>query len=114
MSHATVLRRLIGVTAFQSTSAHGRMRVLVVGGGFAGGLAAVRLAGRARGHVDVTVVNPRLDFVNRVRMHQVAVGRPAPFPSLPVMLGAGVGFLEGWVTAIDPQAGRAEISGPDG
>jgi NADH:ubiquinone reductase (H+-translocating) len=90
------------------------MRVLVVGGGFAGGLAAVRLAGRTRGRVDVTVVNPRADFVNRVRMHQVAVGRPVPSPSLPGLLGAGVGFVEGWVTALDPQAGRAEVSGPDG
>jgi len=90
------------------------MRVLVVGGGFAGAMAAVRLAGRAKGRVDVTVVNPRAAFVNRIRMHQVAVGRAIPYPSLPSLLGSGVTFVEGYVTALDPEMGRAEVSGASG
>ncbi|MGC5223447.1 NAD(P)/FAD-dependent oxidoreductase [Micromonospora sp. DT81.3] len=90
------------------------MRVLVVGGGFAGAMAAVRLAGRSKGRVEVTVVNPRAAFVNRIRMHHVAVGRPVPFPSLSGLLGSGVTFVEGYVTALEPELGRAEVSGPAG
>ena len=114
MSQAAGPSRLVGMSASKRASINGRMRVLVVGGGFAGAMAAVRLAGRAKGRVEVTVVNPRAAFVNRIRMHQVAVGRPVPFPSLPSLLGSGVTFVEGYVTALDPDAGRAEVSGAAG
>ncbi|PRZ04094.1 NADH dehydrogenase FAD-containing subunit [Isoptericola sp. CG 20/1183] len=88
--------------------------VLVVGAGFAGGMAAVRLAGRSRGRVHVTVVNPRPTFVNRLRLHQVATGQHVPAPDVRRMLGTDVTFVEGWVTDLDPDAGRATVSGPDG
>ena len=110
MSRAPGLHRLVDMSRFQRSSGPARMRVLVIGGGFAGAMAAVRLAGKSKGRVDVTVVNPRAEFVNRVRMHHVAVGRPVPFPSLPSLLGSGVGFVEGVVTALDPDAGRATVS----
>jgi NADH dehydrogenase FAD-containing subunit len=97
-----------------STSAPARLRVLVVGGGFAGGMAAVRLAGRAGDRVDVTVVNPRPEFINRIRMHHVAIGQQFALPSLTDVLGAGVTLVQGYVTALDPDAGRATVSGPDG
>lgn len=45
-------------------------RVLVLGGGYAGTLAANRLSG----HADVTLVNPRPEFVERIRLHQLAAG----------------------------------------
>ncbi|OLF11916.1 hypothetical protein BU204_29525 [Actinophytocola xanthii] len=90
------------------------MRVLVVGAGYAGATAAVRLAGRSRGRVEVTVVNPRPTFVNRLRLHHLAVGRRVPAPDLAELLGRGVTFVEGYVTDLDPDAGRARISGPDG
>ncbi|GAA4414970.1 FAD-dependent oxidoreductase [Georgenia halophila] len=90
------------------------MRVLVVGAGFAGGMAAVRLAGRSRGRVDVTVVNPRPTLVHRLRLHQVAVGHPVAAPSLRDTLGPDITFVEGHVTALDPDAGRATVTGPDG
>lgn len=90
------------------------MRILVVGAGYAGATVAVRLVGRSRGRVDVTVVNPRPDFVNRLRLHHVAIGRRVAVPSLRDMLGKGVTFIEGHVTDLDPDAGRATVSGPDG
>jgi NADH dehydrogenase FAD-containing subunit len=90
------------------------MRVLVIGAGYAGATTAVRLAGRSRGHVDVTVVNPRPGFVNRLRLHHVAVGRQVATPGLRDMLGANITFVEGYVTDLDPDAGRATVSGPDG
>lgn len=88
--------------------------MLVVGAGYAGATAAVRLAGRSAGRVGVTVVNPRPGFVNRLRLHHVAVGRQVAAPGLRDLLGAGVTFVEGYVTELDPDAGRATVSGPDG
>lgn len=90
------------------------MRVLVIGAGYAGATVAVRLAGRSRGRVAVTVVNPRPAFVNRLRLHHVAMGRRVPAPRLRDVLGRGVTFVEGYVTDLDPGAGRATVTGPDG
>ncbi|QNP71913.1 FAD-dependent oxidoreductase [Streptomyces roseirectus] len=50
----------------------GNTGVVVVGGGYAGVMAANRLA-RAEG-VEVTLVNARAEFVQRIRLHQVAAG----------------------------------------
>jgi NADH:ubiquinone reductase (H+-translocating) len=91
-----------------------KKRVLVIGAGYAGATVAVRLAGRTRGRAEVTVVNPRPQFVNRLRLHHVAIGRAVPAPDLRRMLGAGVTLVEGHVTTLDPDAGRATVAGPDG
>ena len=90
------------------------MRVLVVGAGYAGTTAAVRLAGRSGGRVEVTLVNPRAGFVNRLRLHQIAIGRPVAAPSVRELVGTGVTVVEGEVVTLDPDAGRATVSGPDG
>jgi NADH dehydrogenase FAD-containing subunit len=90
------------------------MQVLVVGGGYAGATAAVRLVGRSKGRVRVTLVNPWAGFVNRLRLHQVAAGRRVAAPGLRDLLGAGVSFVEGRVTDLDPDGGRATVAGPDG
>lgn len=88
--------------------------VLIVGAGFAGAMAAVRLAGRSRGRARVTVVNPRPTFVNRLRLHQLATGQHVPAPSVRRLLGPDVTFVEGSVTALDPDGGRATVTTPDG
>ncbi len=44
--------------------------VVVIGGGYAGVMAANRLAPHAR----VTLVNPRAEFVERIRLHQLVAG----------------------------------------
>ena len=49
------------------------MRIVVVGAGYAGTMAANRLARRAR-DAEVTVVNPRSEFVERIRLHQLVAG----------------------------------------
>ena len=46
--------------------------IVVIGGGYAGALAANRL--RKNPDVDITVVNPRSAFVERIRLHQLVVG----------------------------------------
>ncbi len=47
-------------------------RVVVLGGGYAGTIAANRL--RMRSDVDITLVNPRPEFVERIRLHQLITG----------------------------------------
>ncbi|MGM0928578.1 MAG: NAD(P)/FAD-dependent oxidoreductase [Actinomycetota bacterium] len=53
-----------------------RQRIVVIGAGYAGVMAANRLAGSKdfTGRVGVTVINPLADFVERIRLHQVAAG----------------------------------------
>ncbi|QEV18446.1 NAD(P)/FAD-dependent oxidoreductase [Streptomyces alboniger] len=46
--------------------------VVVIGGGYAGVMAANRLT--LRGDVTVTLINPRPDFVHRIRLHQLVGG----------------------------------------
>ncbi|MBJ7291250.1 FAD-dependent oxidoreductase [Williamsia sp.] len=46
--------------------------VVVVGGGYAGTMAANRLA--ATGSAAVTLISPNTDFVERIRLHQLAAG----------------------------------------
>ena len=46
--------------------------VIVIGGGYAGVMAANRLTERA--DVAVTLINPRATFVERIRLHQLVAG----------------------------------------
>ncbi|MHA7240338.1 FAD-dependent oxidoreductase [Arthrobacter sp. TMS1-12-1] len=54
----------------------GTMRVVVVGGGYAGVMAANRIAGgtKAGPPVEVTLVDPGAQFTERIRLHRVAAG----------------------------------------
>ena len=47
-------------------------KVVVIGGGYSGTLAANHL--RMRADVDITLVNPRPKFVERIRLHQLVAG----------------------------------------
>ncbi|MFC9437623.1 NAD(P)/FAD-dependent oxidoreductase [Nocardia sp. NPDC057030] len=51
-----------------------RAHVVVVGAGYAGVMAANRLAAVGQSDVRVTVVNPRAEFVERIRLHEHAAG----------------------------------------
>ncbi|MEV0697860.1 hypothetical protein AB0I53_08065 [Saccharopolyspora sp. NPDC050389] len=52
----------------------GRLQVVVVGAGYAGVMAVNRIAAAGHRDVEVTVVNPRSRFVERLRLHQHAAG----------------------------------------
>jgi NADH dehydrogenase len=64
------------------------MRIVVVGGGYAGVLAANRLAKAV--DAEITVVNPRPDFVERVRLHQQVAGTAVAAAPLGSMLRDGI------------------------
>ncbi|MET7441021.1 NAD(P)/FAD-dependent oxidoreductase [Streptomyces sp. NPDC004082] len=61
------------------------MRVVVVGAGYAGTVAANRLARKAK-TAEITVINPRPDFVERVRLHEQIAGTGTAATPLTSML----------------------------
>ncbi|MFG3269022.1 NAD(P)/FAD-dependent oxidoreductase [Streptomyces luteogriseus] len=78
-------------------------RIVVLGAGYTGATAAGRLARRLRSDdVAITLVNAEPDFVERVRMHQLATGQDlAPRPFREMFEGTGVALKQGKVTAVD-------------
>lgn len=91
------------------------LTVLILGGGYAGILAAIRLAGRVKSNVRYVLVNADETFVERVRMHQTATGQTLRTYSIPALLrGTGVEFVQGWVNALDPITQSCEVILPDG
>lgn len=78
-------------------------RIIVLGAGYTGAIAAGRLAKRLhREDVAITLVNAEPDFVERVRMHQLAAGqdlKPRPFSEM--FAGTGVELRLAKVTSVD-------------
>ncbi|WP_327245318.1 NAD(P)/FAD-dependent oxidoreductase [Streptomyces sp. NBC_01320] len=85
-------------------------RIIVLGAGYTGAIAAGRLAKRLRRQdVAITLVNAEPDFVERVRMHQLAVGqdlKPRPFSEM--FAGTGVELKLAKVTGVD--VGRKTVA----
>ncbi|WP_146930825.1 NAD(P)/FAD-dependent oxidoreductase [Cellulomonas xylanilytica] len=78
-------------------------RIVILGAGYAGTSAAGRLARRLHGDdVEITLVNAEPDFVERVRLHQVATGqivRDRPLQDL--LAGSGVTLRVARVVSVD-------------
>lgn len=84
-------------------------RILVLGAGYAGTLAAVRLA-RLAPAASITLISDRPTFVERVRLHQVAAGQRIPErPLAEVMAGRRVELQVGEVVSLDPTAQRVVV-----
>ncbi|MFE2555476.1 NAD(P)/FAD-dependent oxidoreductase [Streptomyces sp. NPDC059352] len=91
-------------------------RIVVLGAGYTGAIAAGRLAKRLH-HEDVTItlVNPEPDFVERVRLHQIAAGqdlRPRPFGEM--LAGTGVALKLAKVTAVDVDRRTVTVTAANG
>lgn len=82
------------------------IHVVVLGGGYAGVMAALRVAGKTRRlSTAVTLVNGLDYFMERPRLHEQATGTPLKGQPLTHMLrGRGITFVPGWVKAIRPEA----------
>ncbi|KUO08746.1 NAD(P)/FAD-dependent oxidoreductase [Streptomyces sp. DSM 15324] len=78
--------------------------VVVIGGGYAGVMAANRLT--SRDDVNVTLINPRPAFVERIRLHQLVAGTHTATADYTEILGERVRLVVDTVTRIDA-AGRA-------
>ncbi|MEU6160217.1 FAD-dependent oxidoreductase [Streptomyces sp. NPDC047130] len=91
-------------------------RIIVLGAGYTGASAAGRLARRLHPRdVAVTLVNAEPDFVERVRMHQLAVGQELRHRPLREMFtGTGVRLEVAKVTGIDVGRRTVAVVGEDG
>ncbi|MFF8026683.1 NAD(P)/FAD-dependent oxidoreductase [Streptomyces sp. NPDC007896] len=78
--------------------------VVVIGGGYAGVMAANRLT--QRDDVTVTLINPRRTFVERIRLHQLVGGSDDAVVDYRKVLGERVRLVVDTVTRIDA-AGRS-------
>ena len=87
-------------------------RIVILGAGYAGVMAAVITAARTKRREDVriTVVNATERFTERLRLHQTASGQQVADLSIPELLdGTGVEFVCGWVTGIDAAARTVRV-----
>lgn len=92
-------------------NAHHITRVVVVGGGYAGVMAANHLL--ARPDVHVTLINPRHEFVERIRLHQLVGGSDDAVVAYTEILGPGIELVVDAVTHIDTGARQVELfNGP--
>jgi NADH:ubiquinone reductase (H+-translocating) len=77
----------------------GKTDVVVIGGGYAGVMAANRLT--QRDDVTVTLINPRPSFVERIRLHQLVGGTDDAVVEYGEVLAEGVELVVDTVTRID-------------
>jgi NADH dehydrogenase FAD-containing subunit len=85
--------------------------VVVIGGGYAGVMAANRLT--QRDDVTVTLINARPDFVERIRLHQLAGGTHKAVQDYRKVLGERVRLVVDTVTRIDATRRRVELASGD-
>ena len=86
-------------------------KIVVLGGGYAGIIAALRIAGKTkRLDTAVTLINGLDYFVERLRLHEQATGTELDGKPLTQMLaGTKVQFQQGWVTQILPKTRQVVI-----
>jgi NADH dehydrogenase len=97
LSQAGRRRDLKGMTDYKKTH-----KVVVIGGGFAGTLAANRL--QKNTGIDITLVNPRPKFVQRLRLHQFVAGTGDVTADYGTVLGDGVRLIVDSAIRIDTAA----------
>jgi NADH dehydrogenase FAD-containing subunit len=85
---------------------------LILGAGYAGLTAALRLSRRAGNAARVTVVNGSDGFVERVRLNQLAAGRELPVRSISKLLAhRGATLLRGWAQDMDLERRTLDVDG---
>ncbi|WP_069769374.1 NAD(P)/FAD-dependent oxidoreductase [Streptomyces sp. LUP30] len=91
-------------------------RIVVLGAGYAGAYAAGTLARRlSPADTEVTVVNAEPDFVQRLRLHQLAAGQEVEAPQLAdVFVGTGIRLRLARVTAVDPERRVVAVADAEG
>ena len=82
--------------------------VVVIGGGYAGTLAANHL--QTRRDVAVTMVNPRPEFVERIRLHQLVADTGSATVDYKDMLHPGVSLMVDTATDIDTANRRVRLA----
>lgn len=91
-------------------------RIVILGAGYAGAYAAGTLARRLSPQdVEITIVNAEPDFVQRLRLHQLAAGQEIDAPQLTeVFAGTAVHMCLARVTAVVPERRLVAVADADG
>ena len=90
------------------TEHHTPIKVVVIGGGYAGTIAANHL--RLHADADITLVNPRPQFVERIRLHQFVARTGEAGVDYGSLLGTGVRLLVDSATHIDSTARQVRLA----
>jgi NADH:ubiquinone reductase (H+-translocating) len=85
-----------------------KTHVVVVGGGYAGTLAANHL--RLDPRIEITLVNPRPVFVERIRLHQLVANSGAATVDYRTLLGDGIRLLVDSADRIDTADRRVRLT----
>jgi NADH dehydrogenase len=93
-------------------SPHTPISVVVIGGGYAGALAANRLL--TRRDVAVSLVNPRPEFVERIRLHQLVADSGSATVDYADMLHPSVSLVVDTATEIDASNRRVRLASGSG
>ena len=84
-------------------------QIVVIGAGYGGLSAAMRLARKTDAHI--TLINPVAYFVERVRLHQEMTGQHVAYHPIARMVEqTGAAFIEGYVTAIQPDIHQVRVA----
>lgn len=84
-------------------------RVVVVGGGYAGVLAALRVARQLGAAGLVSLVSSEPDLIERTRLHEAAVTGRAPRVPISTLVGREIDLVVGAAERVEP--GRVELDG---
>jgi len=93
-----------------------RHRIIVLGAGYAGGYTAGYLARHLHpDDFEITVVNAEPDFVERLRLHQLAAGRDLRrYPLAKVFARTGIRLRLAHVTAVDAEHRTVAVADGEG
>ncbi|MFJ5774541.1 NAD(P)/FAD-dependent oxidoreductase [Streptomyces sp. NPDC093094] len=91
-------------------------RIVVLGAGYAGAYVAGNLARRlSPADTEITVVNAEPDFVERLRLHQLAAGQEIEVQKLAdVFAGTGIRLRPARATALDPERRVVAVADAEG
>ncbi|MGW0180451.1 NAD(P)/FAD-dependent oxidoreductase [Nocardia sp. NPDC003345] len=91
-------------------------RIIVLGAGYAGAYTAGNLARRLHlDDVEITVVDVETEFVERLRLHQLAAGQELRRYTLAEMFaGTGIRLRTAYVTEVDAAARTVTVTDSDG
>ena len=94
------------------TTSH-RQKVVILGGGYAGALAAARLAQKDL-PVQITLVDASEYFVERIRLHQMATGQRVALRPMTAVLPREARYRHGRVVAVDTASQAVTLETPTG
>ena len=91
-------------------------RIVVLGAGYAGAFSAGYLARQLHSDdFEITVVNAEPDFVERLRLHQLAAGQDLRHrPLAEVFAGTGIRLRVARVTNLDPEHRTVTVADGEG